>query len=104
MANQASNTVYEITVWSAADNYKTGKSDGEPEFFWINEAGQALEAWQQMIDDGYLDAYVTVRKFTRDPWEVQAEYGFDMQDCQPPFKLPKYVQKKVINLLEKTRV
>tara|TARA_R110002020_G_scaffold196399_10_gene397411 strand:- start:322 stop:633 length:312 start_codon:yes stop_codon:yes gene_type:complete len=103
MTNQAGNTVYEITIWSGGTNHNTQEEDGCPEFFWINEATEALEAYKEQIANGYLDAYVTVRKFTKDPWETQAEYGFDMRDCQPPSKLPKYVQKKVIKLLEATR-
>ena len=103
MTNQAGNTVYEITIWSGGTNHNTQEEDGCPEFFWINEATEALEAYKELIEEGYLGAYVTVRKFKKDVWEAQSEYGIGMLDCQPPSKLPKYVQKHVGELLEATQ-
>ena len=103
MANQASNTVYEITVWSATTNYHTQQEDGDVHFFDYTEAVKALKTWKELIEEGYLGAYVTVRKFKKDVWEAQSEYGIGMLDCQPPSKLPKYVQKHVGELLEATQ-
>lgn len=103
MTKQSTNTVYEITIWSGGTNHNTKEEDGCPEFFWINQTTQAFESYKEQIANGYLDAYVTIRKFKKDIWEPQAEYGFDMLDCLPPSKLPKYVQNKVMNLLKQTR-
>ena len=103
MTKQSTNTVYEITIWSGGTNHNTKEEDGCPEFFWINQTTQAFESYKEKIANGYLDAYVTIRKFKKDIWEPQAEYGFDMLDCLPPSKLPKYVQNKVMNLLKQTR-
>jgi hypothetical protein len=92
-------TTYEITVWSGGTNHNTGEEDGSPEFFEYNEAAQALEAFKEQRANGYLDAYVTVRKFDKDGEQVE-EYGIGMRDCEEPSKLPKYVQKHVCELLE----
>ena len=99
MARIDNKTTYEITVWSGATNHITGEEDGCPEFFEYNEATEALAAFKEQRANGYLDAYVTVRKFDKDGEQVE-EYGIGMLDCKEPSRLPKYVQKHVCELLE----
>ena len=89
-------TEYEITVWSGGTNYNTLKEDGEPEFFDFQEAQQAVQAFNEKIQEGYLGAYVTIRKFKADKPYPLAEYGVDMADCHPVESLPKYVKTTAV--------
>tara|TARA_Y100001963_G_scaffold141332_1_gene209419 strand:- start:1265 stop:1615 length:351 start_codon:yes stop_codon:yes gene_type:complete len=88
---------YEIIVWSGAENYITGRSDGDVSIYGIDESKEALECYKSKLCMGYIWSYITIKKFhtKNGDWEESNEYGNYMADCSPMSSLPKYVKKAI---------
>ena len=88
---------YEIIIWSGGDNHITGEiATGTVGIFDPEEHKWALMDYMQKIEEGFLGAYLTVRKYTGSDW---VEFGYNMDDCKPLSNLPKYLQRKLKKLI-----
>tara|TARA_Y100001938_G_scaffold141965_1_gene212504 strand:- start:4749 stop:5123 length:375 start_codon:yes stop_codon:yes gene_type:complete len=91
------NVGYEIIIWSGGDNHITGEiATGTVGIFDPDEHKWALMDYMQKIEEGFLGAYLTVKKYTGGNW---VEFGHNMDDCEPLSNLPKYLQKKLRKLI-----
>ena len=92
---------YEIMVYSGCYNIITDKEDGEVAWFDTKEHKLALESYKEKVLDGYINAYIVIKKwYAWGEWDQWHEdYGNEMDDCLLMRHLPKYIKKNIGPLL-----